>query len=146
MKNTFFFLLLILPSSGVVFAQNYEFKDDKQRSVLFVDGKKFSGPRSEIWKLEKNLAPQPVSSDLLLLSTMESITTDVWQYFLLRFIDGEWEYITSFPGGVAPVVMLTNTEFSAFQRAKDTGIKTNYLIRQNALNSGPQRKWELVKY
>lgn len=141
LQKTFLIIALLLSTFGV-FAQHYEAKNTGKKQVLFINGKKFTGPRQEIWKFEKNLAPQPVSSELVLLSTMESTETDVWQYFLYRFIDNEWEYVTNFPGGTAPIVTLKDGMFTAFQW--NGAEKINYTIDEVMLTSYPsQRRWML---
>ncbi len=143
MKVTLLFWGLLFLSS-ITFAQNYGIKDNGRRKVLTVNGEDFIGKRQELWKMEKNLAPQPTSSELVLLSTVGSTTTDVWQYFLYRLIDGKWEYITTFPGGTAPIVTLDDGLFTAFQMSGNEQI--NYRIDEITLTSYPsQRRWELRK-
>lgn len=91
MKKLLFITFVMVFIGTSAFAQTYGIKDNGRRKVLTVNGEEFTGKRQELWKIEKNLAPQPVSSELVLLSTMESTATDVWQYFLYRLIDGKWE-------------------------------------------------------
>jgi hypothetical protein len=144
MKKLLFITFVMVFIGTSAFAQTYGIKDNGRRKVLTVNGEEFTGKRQELWKIEKNLAPQPVSSELVLLSTMESTATDVWQYFLYRLIDGKWEYIATFPGGTAPIVTLDEGLFTAFQMNGTQRI--NYHIDEIVLTSYPsQRRWELRK-
>ncbi len=139
------FLLILVTFfwASITNAQNWQFKDVSGRKILFIEGRKFTGDRTQVWKLEKNLAIQPISTELLILSTVGSTTTDVWQYFLVRLIDGQWEYITSFSGYVVPIVTLTDTEFTAFQHDAESEKKWSYKIVSET--NANQRRWQLVE-
>lgn len=141
-KLLLFFVFMLSLSEG--FSQTYEnkeeFKNESYHQVLFVNGEKFTGPREDLWKIQKNLAPQPLSSDLVLLSTAGNTKTDTRKYFLYRFIDSQWEYIAVFQGETAPIITLTPAEFSAFQWEGD--IRQYYTIRRMLVLTYPgYTKW-----
>lgn len=148
MKKTL--ILLLLSAVGTqLFAQKIDFKYDGEVKVMFIDGEKFTGKRTEILKFEEKPVQQPTSPDLIILSTVESKHTDIWQYFLLQFIDNQWEYITSFPGyKTPPTVTGANTNLHVVQKYEDGGEmkQKSYSIRPMILTSYPgQRVWNLFE-
>lgn len=151
MKKTL--ILLLLSAVGTqLFAQTIDFKyegdGEVKVKVLFIDGKKFTGKKAEILKFEENPVQQPTSPDLIILSTVESKHTDIWQYFLLQFIDNQWEYITSFPGYKTPPTVTKMNNLHVIQKYEDVGEvkEKKYLIFPMMLTSYPaQRVWNLFE-